>query len=250
MALARSLRASRTSANICVNTVKNMTLQTRSEMREIFSVDGLRVTLDDRHGWQCECAAHSAGLECAHVARAAIYKQMRGVRRESDDTIELELTPTELQTITSTAVVESTPIGRNRRVSRKRRLVRVSRWAAIAAAASVAGVSSGITYLATAQRGAAPVAEPVVMPAVLTESEPGETIDPADTTVKIANPFDASEVFEFPASMSESDARDAVAEFLLQRARERLGRPPSLHHADEASPAPRAALVTDVAQRS
>src|SRR5690242_9625328 len=83
-----------------VNTVKNMTLQTRAERREIYSVDGMRVTLDDGQGWQCECTTHSAGLQCAHVTRAAVFKQMRGVRRESDDTIELELTPTELQTLT------------------------------------------------------------------------------------------------------------------------------------------------------
>src|SRR5262245_61998687 len=85
------LRAGPTSANHRLNTVKNMTLSTRGEMREVYSVDGTRVTLEGDYGWQCECAAHSAGLQCAHVARAAVFKQMRGVRRESDDTIELTL---------------------------------------------------------------------------------------------------------------------------------------------------------------
>ncbi len=39
--------------------------------------------------------------------------------------------------------------------------------------------------------------------------------------VRFRNPFDAGEVFEFPAGTSRIDARDAVAELLLQRARER-----------------------------
>lgn len=38
-----------------------------------------------------------------------------------------------------------------------------------------------------------------------------------------ANPFDRSEVFEFPPGTSESDARAAVAEFLIDRARGRVG---------------------------
>jgi len=51
----------------------------------------------------------------------------------------------------------------------------------------------------------------------------------ADSKVHFANPFDPSEVFEFPPGTSESDARQAVADILLQRARER-GVPPSRSH--------------------
>ncbi len=40
--------------------------------------------------------------------------------------------------------------------------------------------------------------------------------------VRFANPFDASEVFEFPAGTSATEAHDAVADILLQRARERV----------------------------
>ena len=39
--------------------------------------------------------------------------------------------------------------------------------------------------------------------------------------VRVANPFDASEVFEFPAGTSEADAREAVAGFLIERATRR-----------------------------
>lgn len=43
----------------------------------------------------------------------------------------------------------------------------------------------------------------------------------AGEPVRVANPFDASEVFEFPAGTSEADAREAVAGFLIERATRR-----------------------------
>jgi hypothetical protein len=39
--------------------------------------------------------------------------------------------------------------------------------------------------------------------------------------LRVANPFDASEIFEFPAGTSEADAHEAVAGFLLERATRR-----------------------------
>jgi hypothetical protein len=42
--------------------------------------------------------------------------------------------------------------------------------------------------------------------------------------VRFANPFDPKEVFEFPAGTSEAEARDAVAEMLMERAMERQGK--------------------------
>jgi hypothetical protein len=50
------------------------------------------------------------------------------------------------------------------------------------------------------------------------QSEPA--LDP-DAPVKIRNPFDANEVFEFPAGTDPTAARQSVAQLLLQRARER-----------------------------
>ena len=43
--------------------------------------------------------------------------------------------------------------------------------------------------------------------------------DPAQPPTHFANPFDPTEVFEFPSGTSEADMRAAVAEFLLERAR-------------------------------
>jgi hypothetical protein len=45
---------------------------------------------------------------------------------------------------------------------------------------------------------------------------------PVDS-VKFRNPFDQREVFEFPAGTTPTEARDAVAQILLQRARDRQG---------------------------
>jgi hypothetical protein len=58
-------------------------------------------------------------------------------------------------------------------------------------------------------------------PAGETAAVEPEEIQPQGPPVKFANPFDRSEVFEFPPGTSRSAARDAVAEILLQRAAER-----------------------------
>jgi hypothetical protein len=56
-------------------------------------------------------------------------------------------------------------------------------------------------------------AAPVVDPESTTESE--------QPPIRFKNPFDSSEVFEFPAGTSDAEARDAVAELLLKRAMQR-----------------------------
>jgi hypothetical protein len=53
-----------------------------------------------------------------------------------------------------------------------------------------------------------------------------EVITPPGPTVKFRNPFDASEVFEFPPGTPQMEAWDAVRETLVQRARERGVPPP------------------------
>ena len=44
---------------------------------------------------------------------------------------------------------------------------------------------------------------------------------PVDEPLRVANPFDASEIFEFPAGTSEADAHEAIAGFLIERAARR-----------------------------
>lgn len=45
--------------------------------------------------------------------------------------------------------------------------------------------------------------------------------NPVISAVRIANPFDAREVFEFPAGTSRAEGHEKVAQILLQRARAR-----------------------------
>ena len=71
--------------------------------------------------------------------------------------------------------------------------------------------------LPTTDRDAS-VANVPSLPAPAPQSE--SALDP-DAPVKIRNPFDASEVFEFPAGTDPTAARQSVSQLLLQRARER-----------------------------
>jgi hypothetical protein len=48
-----------------------------------------------------------------------------------------------------------------------------------------------------------------------------DTSEPESAPVRVKNPFDDSEVFEFPPGTSDVEARDAVADVLLKRALER-----------------------------
>jgi len=59
--------------------------------------------------------------------------------------------------------------------------------------------------------------KPLASPPQLASEKPYEPSSP----VRMANPFDSSEVFEFPPGTSRAEARESVANLLLQRARER-----------------------------
>ena len=50
---------------------------------------------------------------------------------------------------------------------------------------------------------------------------PALVVSTAQPAVKVVNPFDATEVFEFPAGTSNAEGHEKVAQILLQRARER-----------------------------
>ena len=93
--------------------------------------------------------------------------------------------------------------------------------------------SATVAYLnlpAPATPTITPPVQTVPEPPATTPAEspppPAEAESPAGNPVRFANPFDATEVFEFPPGTSQTDARKAVADALLERARERLN-PPS-----------------------
>ena len=64
--------------------------------------------------------------------------------------------------------------------------------------------------------------EPFIPPssllAVQPEAPEAEPPAPLGAPVRFANPFDRSEIFEFPAGTSREEARAAVAQMLLERA--------------------------------
>lgn len=183
------------------------------------------MTLDDYRGWQCTCALYVEKQDCLHLAQAQAFRQMRGVKRD-DDTIELHCSPADLKKLAELEDLAEEPAGvtalappppvRPVRLGRERRR---SAWTTVGAAAALSAISSGVTYLATtwAQGNRS---EPHLSQVLLA---PVQTPPPAipEDPVRFVNPFDSTEVFLFPAGTSQGEARDAVAEFLLERARER-----------------------------
>jgi len=93
-------------------------------------------------------------------------------------------------------------------------------WPAVILCISVVSVLSGaITYLATTPALPAYVgANAVIRPAAPEATAP---LSADKAPVRFTNPFDATEVFEFPSGTSEAEARQAVADLLLQRAQDR-----------------------------
>ena len=167
-------------------------------------MEGTRVVLDERGSWRCEGRACQPGHPCNHVGQAQRFRQMRGMKLADDETVELEPE-------TFDPVISVVP-------TRERRQ---SPWAVVLAAVGIAGLSSGITYVAATSRtqdvSTTGQPQPVAAPPVLPTPEPAPL-----PPVRIVNEFDPAEVFEFPGGMSESEARQAAAELLLERARLRL----------------------------
>jgi hypothetical protein len=69
----------------------------------------------------------------------------------------------------------------------------------------------------------APPSPPLATAATATVAAAPAPSTEAPATVRFVNPFDKKEVFEFPPGTSQADARDAVAELLAERARDRRG---------------------------
>ena len=105
---------------------------------------------------------------------------------------------------------------------------RGARWAAAMAVAAVVVLSSGLSYVAGLRTG---TVQPVVARSPAPTFAAPMPTAPSLPPVRYANPFDPTEVFEFPAGTSERQAHDSVAELLLNRARQRLAATSGLLHA-------------------
>jgi hypothetical protein len=150
-------------------------------------------------------------------------RNISSVTDTGDDTVEFELTPDQLLELSQAAEapesVAPTPVSAlagagltSPKFSWSKPLLVAG---AIVAYAAFAWWSAS-QFAIRPQPPAMAVARPTVVaprPALITS--------PSKPAVQLINPFDATEVFEFPAGTSRAEGREKVAQILLQRARER-----------------------------
>lgn len=144
----------------------------------------------------------------------------------SEDTIELELSVQQALSLSRAAAATRphTPPVAIARKSLPTTLLPADRrgaWsAAIFSIAATSVLSGGIVYLGTTPAEPLHVSgNTVVRSAAAAETALPPSVD--TVRVKFINPFDATEAFDFPSNTSETEARQAVAHVLLQRAHER-----------------------------
>jgi hypothetical protein len=139
---------------------------------------------------------------------------------EADDTIELALTAEDTLAL-SQAAEEGKAVAilgesafRTTSTHLSEQYVRCGRWSSVLAASlfgMVIGVALGV------------VADRIPMVSIKTPPEPTRLSESQEPPVRFGNPFDTSEVFEFPPGTTIEEARQAVAAILLRRATERQG---------------------------
>jgi hypothetical protein len=128
-----------------------------------------------------------------------------------DDTVELQLTPEQMLELSlaaeRAAIVDSPP---NR-----------LRWHQTPVGKMAAGTIAlaALAWWCGSQLAGRP--SPPVAAVTATIPQPVLMTETANHAVHLVNPFDAAEVFEFPAGTSAAESREQVAQILLQRARER-----------------------------
>ena len=117
-----------------------------------------------------------------------------------------------------------------------RRTARVDFVCGLTLAVAAVGVTAATVWPAADRNPPAPTvtsAGPIVPP----PAAPAAPAEPQGPLVQVRNPFDATEVFEFPAKTTKTEVREAMAELLLQRARERRGQGTGIKHAGSRHPA-------------
>jgi hypothetical protein len=142
----------------------------------------------------------------------------------SDDTIELELTDEEELSRAAEAARdrpdESGPVlsmSGNKNLA-FRRTARIDFVCNVTFAVAFVGTAVASLWPASDRHPPAPA---ITSAAPLAEVASARPTEPQGAPVRIKNAFDATEVFEFPYGTTESEAREAAAELLLSRARDR-----------------------------
>ncbi len=164
-------------------------------------------------------------------------------RDSSDDTIELDLTSEEERALSGAAettratarpgesgTVLSVPEYKNYAF---RRTARIDFVCNVIFVVAVLGITVAFLWPAPKRH---PLASTVASAAPLAEVALAGAAEPQGAPVRIKNAFDATEVFEFRPGTTESEAREAVADLLLNRARERHAERLALRHAGNHQP--------------
>jgi hypothetical protein len=140
---------------------------------------------------------------------------------DDEDTIEIELTAEEMRGLSRAANEAQPP-----KTDSPARMRRVRLWpVAIAIAVAVIGIAAATIWRPAPHRVAQGVALPpavkVTPPAASEPALPAVPATPPEPPVRVRNPFDATEVFVFPAGTTKAEARQKISEVLLQRAVDR-----------------------------
>jgi hypothetical protein len=167
----------------------------------------------------------------------------------SDDTIEMELTGEQELALSRAAEAaratarpdESGPVLSVPEYENfaSRRVARIDFVCNVTFAVAVLGIAVASLWPASDRHPPAPA---VTSAAPLAEVAPAGPAEPQGAPVQIRNAFDATEVFEFPHGTTESEAREAVAELLLSRARDRRAEGLALRRAGNLQPGRGAAV--------
>jgi hypothetical protein len=143
------------------------------------------------------------------------------VRHATDDTIELPLTEEDMLALSRAAKKEhaETSLHKSALIAAGAFLrdlsvrSRTPGWALVLAS-SVLGIAVGVVLGVV-------VADRISTVTISAPPSARHSAESLDSPVRFGNPFDASEVFEFPPGTSVDQARQSVAAMLLQRARDR-----------------------------
>jgi hypothetical protein len=174
----------------------------------------------------------------------------------SDDTIELELTGQQRRALSEAleaGVATARPDKSALRSAPEyetfasRRAARIDFICNVTCAVAVLAIAGVFLWPASARHRPVPAAINTAPLVRVTEAAPtvppaaGPT-EPRGAPIRIKNAFDATEVFEFPPGTAKSEARQAVAELLLSRARDRRDAGPTPRRAGNRQPNRRPAV--------
>src|SRR5947209_4107220 len=145
---------------------------------------------------------------------------------ECDDTIDLELSAEQMLALSrADAALPSDSLAApsvQKSVFNVPEGLRAAWRAVILPVAAISALSGAVAYLGTIPAQPDHAGGNAIVGSATAETAETTAPPSADNEpVRFTNPFDATEVFQFPSGTSDAEARQAVADLLLQRAHDR-----------------------------